>query len=114
MTGGPAFPARPLRSEDRQVALELPGGDLDAVVLPLAALDLDEAVEHVLAERAQDELGLGGDLDRLAQRLGQLLDAQPPALVGREVVEVLLHRLRAPVALLPAPQGPPPPRPPPP
>src|SRR4051812_35978208 len=45
-----------LPSEDGQVALELPGGDLDAVVLPLLALDLDVAVEHVLAERAQHEL----------------------------------------------------------
>jgi hypothetical protein len=63
-----------LRSQNGQVALELPGRDLHAVVLPLLALDLDEAVEHVLAERAQHELGLGGELDRLAQRLGQLLD----------------------------------------
>src|ERR671917_287351 len=39
--------------EDAEVALELPGRDLDAVVLPLLALDLDEAVEGVLAERAQ-------------------------------------------------------------
>ena len=42
--------------EDRQVAVELPLGDLDAVLVPLLALDLDEALEHVLAERAQDEL----------------------------------------------------------
>jgi hypothetical protein len=42
--------------EDRQVALELPRSDLDAVVLPLLALDLHVAVEDVLAERAQDEL----------------------------------------------------------
>src|SRR5204863_1890720 len=82
------------RSEHRQVPLELPGGDLHAVVVPLLALDLDEAVEHVLAERAQHELGLGGELDRLAQRLGELLDAQALAIVGSEVVEVLLHRLR--------------------
>src|SRR4051812_49515509 len=88
------------RSEDREVALELPGAALDAVVLPLLALDLDVAVEHVLAERAQDELGLRRDLDRLAERLRQLLDAEPPALLGRQVVEVLVHRLGQLVALL--------------
>src|SRR5919107_6238723 len=87
-------------SEHRQVALELPGADLDAVVLPLLALDLDVAVEHVLAERAQDELGLGRDLDRLAERLGQLLDPEPLPLLRRQVVEVLLHRLGELVALL--------------
>src|SRR3954447_20768277 len=58
------------RSQDRQVSVQLPRGDLHAVVLPLLALDLDVAVEHVLAQRAQDELGLRGDLDRLAERLG--------------------------------------------
>src|SRR3954452_12543608 len=89
-----------LLSEDGQVALELPGGDLYAVVLPLLALDLDVAVEHVLAERAQDELGLRRDLDRLAERLGQLLDAEAPALLGRDVVEVFVHRLGQLVALL--------------
>src|SRR3954447_25686567 len=71
-----------LPSEHGQVALELPGADLHAVVLPLLALDLDVAVEHVLAERAQDELGFGGDLDRLAQRLGELLDAEGAAAGG--------------------------------
>src|SRR5690349_2660030 len=86
--------AAALPSEDRQVALELPSGHLDAVVLPLLALDLDVAVEHVLAERAQHELGLRGELDRLAERLGQLLDPEPAALLRRQVVEVLLHRLR--------------------
>src|SRR3954452_19838635 len=91
-----------LPSEHGQVALELPGADLHAVVLPLLALDLDVAVEHVLAERAQDELGLRRDLDRLAERLRQLLDAEPPPLLGRQVVEVLVHRLRQVVALLDA------------
>src|SRR3954470_16715250 len=90
------------RSQHRQVALELPRGGLHPVVVPLLALDLDEAVEHVLAERAQHELGLGGELDRLAQRLGELLDPQPLPLVGRQVVEVLLHRLGQLVALLDA------------
>src|SRR4051812_47135570 len=88
--------------ENRQVAAELPGSDLDPVVLPLLALDLDVAVEHVLAERAQDELGLRGDLDRLAEGLGKLLDPEPAPVVGREVVEVLLHRLAQLLALLDA------------
>src|ERR1700735_2710226 len=77
-------------SEDRQVALELPWSDLDTVVVPLLSLDLDVTIEHVLAEGAQHELGLGGQLDRLAQRLGQLVDPEPPALVRRQVIEVLL------------------------
>src|SRR4051812_9222080 len=91
-----------LPSEHRQVALELPRADLHAVVLPLLALDLDVAVEHVLAERAQDELGLSGELDRLAERLGELLDPEPLPLLRREVVEVLVHRLGQLVALLDA------------
>ena len=45
-----------LRLEDRQIALKLPRSDLDAVVLPLLALDLDVPVEDVLAQRPQDEL----------------------------------------------------------
>ena len=53
-TGRRAAPSA--RSEDRQVAVELPGRDLHPVVVPLLALDLDVAVEHVLAERAQDQL----------------------------------------------------------
>src|SRR3954449_11554436 len=87
-------------SEDRQVAAQLPGRDLDPVVLPLLALDLDVAVEDVLAEGPQHELGLRGQLDRLAERLRELLDPQPPAVVGRQVVEVLLHRLGQLVAVL--------------
>src|SRR4051795_86816 len=91
----PASPASMLtaRSQDRQVAVELPRRHLHAVVLPLLALDLDVAVEDVLPEGPQDQLGLRGDLDRLAERLRQLLDPEPAALVRRQVVEVLLHRL---------------------
>src|SRR3954449_3360648 len=94
-------PARPASttssrtsSEDRQELLDFVRRDLHPVVLPLRALDLDEAVEGVLAEDPEDQLGLSGDLDRLAQRLGQLLDPAAVALLGRQVVEVLLHRLR--------------------
>src|SRR5207248_9963530 len=70
------------RSENRQVSVELPARDLDAVLVPLLALDLDVALEHVLAERPEHELRLRGQLDRLAERLRQLLDPQPAALVG--------------------------------
>src|SRR4029079_8571920 len=74
--GGQRFPL-----EDRQVLLDLPGGQLRAVVVPLIAFDLEEARDHVLAERLQDHLRLGCDLDRLAECLGQLLDAELLALV---------------------------------
>src|SRR3954469_237593 len=89
-------------SEDRQKLLDLVRRDLHPVVLPLLPLDLDEAVEGVLAEDAKDELGLRGELDRLSQRLRQLLDAAALALLGSEVVEVLLHRLGQLVAMLDA------------
>ena len=42
--------------QNRQEALDLERGDLHAVVVPLPALDLDEAVEGVLAEHPQDQL----------------------------------------------------------
>src|SRR5258708_37163421 len=64
-------------SEDRQELVDFVRRDLHAVVLPLRALDLDEAVEGVLAEDAEHQLGLGRNLDCLAERLGKLLD--PPA-----------------------------------
>jgi hypothetical protein len=54
----------------------------------------------VLAEHPEDQLGLGGDLDRLPQRLRQLLDPAALALLRGEVVEVLLHRLGQLVAVL--------------
>ena len=66
--------ARRRQLEDRQEVLDLVRGDLDAVVVPFLPLDLDEAAEGVLAEGAQDQLRLGGDLDRLAERRRQLLD----------------------------------------
>src|SRR6185436_16227319 len=43
--------------ERRQVALLLPLGDLDAVLVPFASLELDVAREDVLAERAGHEIG---------------------------------------------------------
>src|SRR5206468_11694311 len=67
--------------EDREVAVELPAGDLDPVVVPLLALDLDVPVEGVLAERPKGELGFGGQLDRLTQGLGQLLDPEPAGVI---------------------------------
>ena len=62
--------------QNRQVAIQLPLGDVHAVVVPLLALDLDVAVEHVLAERPQHQLGLRRQLDRFAEALRQLLDAE--------------------------------------
>ena len=94
--------AHRVRLEHRQVAVELPLGDLHPVVLPLLPLDLDVAVEDVLAEGAEHQLRLGRQLDRLAQRLGQLLDSQLLPLLRTDVVEVLLHRLGQLVALLDA------------
>src|SRR5215218_10163159 len=88
------------RLEDRQVPIELPLGDLDAVVLPLLALDLHVAVEDVLTEGAQDELRLRGELDRLPEGLRKLLEAEPLPVLGADVVQVLLHRLGQLVALL--------------
>src|SRR3954470_8917709 len=88
------------RLEDRQELLDLVRRDLHPVVLPRVALDLDEAVEGMLAEDAEDQLGLGGELDRLSEGLGELLDAAPLALLRGEVVEVLLHRLGQLVAVL--------------
>src|ERR1035441_7585409 len=69
-------------SWDRQVAVELPAGHLHAVLLPFAALDLHVAVEGVLAERAQRDLRVGGQLDRRTERLGQLLDAPAATFLG--------------------------------
>ena len=54
----------------------------------------------VLAEALEQQLAGGAELDRLAERLRQLLDAGPLALLVGEVVEVLLHRRRQLVALL--------------
>src|SRR5918994_4167739 len=87
-------------SEHREVALQLPLGDLDAVLLPLLALQLHVALEYVIAERLAHEIGGRQLLDRLAERLRELGDPLRLALVVREVVEVRLHRLRALVALL--------------
>src|SRR5207342_27451 len=87
-------------SEERQILLELVRGHLDAVVIPILPFELDVARVDVLAEAAEQELARRADLDGLAQRLRQLLDAGPLALLVGEVVEVLLHRRRQLVALL--------------
>src|SRR6187549_2009747 len=89
-----------LPSEDGQELLDFPRGDLNPVVGPLLSLDLDEALEGVLAEDPQHQLGVGGDLDRLAERLRELLDPALLALLGGQVVEILLHRLGELIALL--------------
>src|SRR5258708_38937925 len=81
------------RSENRQVLLHLPVGELDAVLVPLLPLQLDVAVEDVRAEGLPGELGTGELVDRLAQRLGEGDDPALAALLGGEVVQVGLHRL---------------------
>src|SRR3954452_24089082 len=100
MERGDSMPRTDIGLQDREVPVQFPLGHLNAVVLPLLSLDLDVAVEDVLAERPQHELRLRRQLDRLTERLGQLLDAESLPLVGRQVVEVLLHRLGQLVALL--------------
>src|SRR6478735_2877278 len=50
---------------DSEVLLQLPRGDLDAVVQPLLALEVDVAGEDVLAERLLHHLGMGHLLDGL-------------------------------------------------
>src|ERR1700754_2904073 len=98
----PLCACSPLPSQDRQEVFDLVRRDLDPVVVPFLALDLDEAAEGVLAQGAQDQLRVGGDLDRLAERRGELLDPLVSQLLLREVVQVLLHRLRQLVALFDA------------
>src|SRR4029078_3017532 len=96
--GTSAPPRRDL--ENREIPVELPLRERRPVVLPFLPLDLDEAREHVLAERLQDQLRLRRDLDRLAERLGKLFHPELLPLVRRQVVQVSLHRLRQLVALL--------------
>src|SRR5262249_8219145 len=56
------------RLEGSQVLLLFPLGDLDAVLVPLATLQLDVAREDVLAERTLHQLGRCELVDRLAER----------------------------------------------
>src|SRR5581483_1575617 len=86
--------------KNREVLLHLPVGELDAVLVPLLPLQLDVAVEDVRAEGPADEVGARELVDRLAERLRQRDDPPLAALLGRQVVEVRLHRLRELVALL--------------
>src|SRR5262249_14636986 len=92
----PSFAA----SEGRQVAIELPAADLDPILLPLLALELHVAGEDVIAERAPHQVRLGEHLDRLPERLRELLDPALDPLVVAELVEVPLHRLWQLVTLL--------------
>src|SRR5580765_7268381 len=86
--------------ENRQIPLQLPFRELHAVLVPLLALELDIALEDVVAERFAHELGLRELLDRLAERFGQRDDPALAPLVGGQVVEVGLHRWGQLVALL--------------
>src|SRR5687768_1164984 len=89
----------PPRLQSGEILLLLPLRDLDAVLVPLAALELDVAREDVLAERAPHEIRLGELVDRLAERLGQRHDALLSPLGRGEPVEVALHRVGELVAL---------------
>src|SRR3970040_64553 len=86
--------------ERREVLLLLPLGDLDAVLVPLLALELDVAREDVLAERPPHEIRRRELVDRLAERLGQGDDPALAPLLCRQAVQVPLHRLRELVLLL--------------
>ncbi len=62
--------------EHRQVAIDVPIlGDLHPVVVPLLALDLDEAAEGGSPRVRRTSSDSAVDLDRLAEGRGQLLDA---------------------------------------
>src|SRR6478672_9304155 len=91
-----------VRSEPRQVAVELEAADLVTVVEPLLALVAQEEVEDVLAEDVGDELALLHDLERAAERGRERLDAHGPALGVREAPDVVLGLGRQLVALLDA------------
>src|SRR5207342_2069611 len=67
-----------LALQDCQIAVELPLRQLDPVVVPLLALDLDVALVDVIAERPLHQLRAGELLDRLAERARESDD---PALV---------------------------------
>src|SRR5689334_18396719 len=84
----------------RQVALELPLAHLHAVLVPLIALERDQAVAQLEAERLLDQRRLLGQVDRLAERLGQRLDSERVPLRLRQRVQVGLHRVGQLVALL--------------
>src|SRR4051794_10587153 len=59
---------------DREVAVELPGRDLHAVVGPLLPLQLDIAGVDVRPERLLDDIGVRHLVDGLAERLRQPAD----------------------------------------
>src|SRR2546423_1227756 len=84
----------PSFSENGQVLLELPLGELDSVLVPLGPLQLDVPVEDVRAERLANELRPGESVDGLPERLRQGDDSALLSLFGREVVEVRLHWIR--------------------
>src|SRR5664280_461320 len=96
----PASRADFRRLQGGQVALDLPVRELDAVLVPLLALEADVVVEDMAPERLLYQAGVGHLLDRLAQRLRQRDDAALLALLGRQVVEVGLHRGRELVVVL--------------
>src|SRR5215470_18455268 len=81
-------------SEHGQVSIELPARQLDPVLVPLLSLELHVAVEDVRPQRLSGQLRFGEGVDCLPERLGQGDDPSFAALLGGQVVEVRLHRLR--------------------
>src|SRR6266511_2335009 len=89
-----------LSLEHCQVPLLLPVCELYAVLVPLLPLQLHVALEDVRAEGLPRQIGVRELGDRLAERLGQSRDSPLVPLLGREMVQVGLHRRRQVVALL--------------
>src|SRR6195952_1909061 len=87
-------------SDDREHPVALEGGDLAAVLLPLRTLVAEEELIDVLAERLGEQLGVLGDLDRVVQVLGQLLESEGLALAVVERPDVVLGLARELVLLL--------------
>src|SRR6185437_5394736 len=88
------------RLEDGEVLLELPVRQLDAVVVPLASLQLDVAVEDVRSEGLSRQVRLGQRVDRLAQGLRERDDAPLLPLLRGQVIEVRLQDRKSVVPLL--------------
>src|SRR5207248_4196181 len=86
--------------QDAEVAVDLPLRELDAVLVPLLALQPHVRVVDVVAERAPHQVGAGELVDRLAERLREGDDPALATLLRGEVVEVLLHRRLELVTLL--------------
>src|SRR5579875_3890314 len=76
--------------DDGEVAVQLPGGHLDAILIPLLALRLNEALVEVLAQRLLDDRVPLQRFDGLVERSGKGGNPALAAPLLIEVVEVLL------------------------